>query len=110
MDRKKDMIIVRGLNVYPREVEEVLYQNPKVAEASVIGIKDKLKGEVPRAFVALKEGEKITAEELIRSLRERLAGYKVPRSIEFRDSLPKTSTGKILKRALREVIRVEKKS
>lgn len=102
VDRKKDMIIVRGLNVYPREIEEVLYKNPKIAEVAVVGIKDKLKGEVPKAYVALKEGEKITAKELIGFLRERLASYKIPRSIEFRDSLPKTSTGKILKRALRK--------
>lgn len=103
VDRKKDMIIVRGLNVYPREIEEVLYQNPKIAEAAVIGIKDKLRGEVPIAYVALKKDEKTTEGEIIRFLRERLASYKVPRAIEFRDSLPKTSTGKILKRALRSV-------
>ncbi|MDP8216632.1 MAG: long-chain fatty acid--CoA ligase [Candidatus Kaelpia imicola] len=102
VDRKKDMIIVRGLNVYPREIEEVLYQNTKVAEAAVIGVKDELRGEVPIGYVTLKEGEKATKGELIRFLRERLASYKVPRTIEFRDSLPKTSTGKILKRALRK--------
>ena len=100
VDRKKDMIIVRGLNVYPREIEEVLYLNPKVAETAVIGIKDELRGEAPIGYVALKEGEEMTEAELIRFLRERLASYKVPRTIEFRDSLPKTSTGKILKRAL----------
>lgn len=102
VDRKKDMIIVRGLNVYPREIEEVLYLNSKVAEAAVIGIKDKLKGEVPIGYVALKVGEQATEGELIHFLREKLASYKVPRTIEFRDSLPKTSTGKILKRALRK--------
>jgi long-chain acyl-CoA synthetase len=102
VDRKKDMIIVRGLNVYPREIEEVFYLNTKVAEAAVIGIKDKLKGEVPRAYVALKKGENIKEAELTRFLKERLASYKIPRTIEFRDSLPKTSTGKILKRALRK--------
>ena len=91
---------MRGLNVYPREIEEVLYLNPKVAEAAVIGIKDRLRGELPKAYVALKEGERIREAELILFLRERLASYKVPRVIEFRGSLPKTSTGKILKRLL----------
>lgn len=102
VDRKKDMIIVRGLNVYPREIEEVLYLHSKVAEAAVIGVKDELKGEIPIGYVALKKGEQATEGELIRFLRERLASYKVPRTIEFRDSLLKTSTGKILKRALRK--------
>ena len=101
VDRKTDMIIVRGLNVYPREIEEVLYFYPKVAEAAVVGIKDELRGEAPKAYVVLKEGEQAIEGELISFLRERLASYKVPRTIEFRDSLLKTSTGKILKRALR---------
>lgn len=100
VDRKKDMIIVRGLNVYPREIEEVFYLHPQVAEAAVIGVKDELKGEMPKAYVALKKGERTTERELIHFLRRKLASYKVPRTIEFRDSLPKTSTGKILKRAL----------
>ncbi len=102
VDRKKDMIIVRGMNVYPREIEEVLYQNPKIAEAAVIGIKDELRGEAPVGYVTLKEGEQTTEREMIRFLRERIASYKVPRTIEIRDSLPKTSTGKILKRALKK--------
>ena len=102
VDRKKDMLIVRGLNVYPREIEEALYLHPKVAEAAVIGVKDKFKGEIPKAYVVLKEGEQAEEGELISFLRERLASYKAPRTIEFRDSLPKTSTGKILKRALRK--------
>ena len=104
MDRKKDMIIVRGLNVYPREIEEVLYQNPKVAEAAVIGVKDEHRGEAPKAYVTLKEGEKLTETELIHFLRKRVASYKVPKTVEFRDSLPKTAAGKILKRALRKEI------
>ena len=101
VDRKKDMLIVRGLNVYPREIEGVLYLHPRVAEAAVVGIKDELRGEAPIGYVALKEGEDVEEAELIRFLRERLASYKVPRTIKFRDSLPKTSTGKILKRALK---------
>ncbi len=99
--RKKDMLIVRGLNVYPKEVEDVLYQHPKVAEAGVIGIKDKHKGEVPEAFVVLKEGEKATEQEIINFCRQILAPYKIPRFVKFRTHLPKTSTGKILKRKLK---------
>ncbi|MBU4128487.1 long-chain fatty acid--CoA ligase [bacterium] len=102
VDRKKDMINVRGLNVYPREVEEVLYSHPAIAEAAVIGVKDKVKGEVPEAFLALKEGRKLSKKEIIKYCQERLASYKVPHKIEFRKELPKTSTGKILKRALKE--------
>jgi long-chain acyl-CoA synthetase len=101
VDRKKDIIIVRGLNVYPKEIEDVLYQHPRVAEAGVIGIKDKYKGEVPKAFVVLEKGGKVTEQEIIHFCRQRLAPYKIPRSIEFRTSLPKTPTGKILKKELK---------
>jgi long-chain acyl-CoA synthetase len=100
--RKKDMINVRGLNVYPREIEDLLHQHPKVKEAAVIGIYDYHKGEVPKGFVVLKEGENSTARELILYLRENLASYKVPRLIEFKQSLPKNTTGKVLKRVLIE--------
>jgi long-chain acyl-CoA synthetase len=100
--RKKEMINVRGLNVYPREIEEVLYQNRKIKEAAVIGITDAHKGEVPKGFVVLKEGEDTTEHEIIQYLRERLAAYKIPKYIEFRDSLPKNTTGKILKRILKD--------
>ncbi len=102
VDRKKDMINVRGLNVYPREVEEIFYHHPAVAEAAVIGIKDEEKGEVPLAYITLrKEGEKTTEKELLNFCRERIASYKVPRRIIFKTSLPKTITGKILKKELR---------
>jgi len=100
--RKKEMVNVRGLNVYPREIEEVLYQNPGIKEAAVIGIPDAHKGEVPKAFVVLKEGEFTTEHEIIQYLRERLAQYKIPKYVEFRDSLPKNTTGKILKRILKD--------
>ena len=100
--RKKEMVNVRGLNVYPREIEEVLYQNPKIKEAAVIGIADPHKGEVPIGFVVLKDGENATEHEIIQYLRERLALYKVPKYIEFRESLPKNTTGKILKRILED--------
>jgi len=99
--RKKEMVNVRGLNVYPREIEEVLYQNPKVKEAAVIGIPDEHKGEVPKGFVVLKENEFATEREIIQYLRERLAPYKIPKYIEFRTFLPKNTTGKILKRLLK---------
>lgn len=100
--RKKEMVNVRGLNVYPREIEEVLYQNPKVKEAAVIGIPDTHKGEVPKGFIVLKEAESASEHEIIQYLRERLASYKIPKNIEFRESLPKNTTGKILKRVLKD--------
>ncbi|GAB4272230.1 long-chain-fatty-acid--CoA ligase [Thermincola ferriacetica] len=100
MDRKKDLVIVGGLNVYPREIEEVLYTNPKVAEAAVVGVANDLRGEIVKAFVVLKEGETATERELIKYCQERLANYKLPKVVEFRDALPKNSTGKILKREL----------
>lgn len=102
VDRKKDMVIVAGLNVYPREVEEVIFQHPKVKEAAVIGLADRLRGEYVKAFVVLKEGEECHSKELLRFMRERLAAYKLPRHIEFVESLPKNSTGKIMKRILKE--------
>lgn len=100
--RKKEMINVRGLNVYPREIEEALYLNPKVKEAAVIGITDAHKGEVPKGFVVLKEGATANEQEIIQYLREILASYKIPKYIEFRTNLPKNATGKILKRILKD--------
>ena len=100
--RKKEMVNVRGLNVYPREIEEVLYQDSRIKEAAVVGIPDAHKGEVPKGFVVLKDGAAATEHEIIQYLRERLAAYKIPKYIEFRASLPKNSTGKILKRLLQE--------
>lgn len=100
--RKKEMVNVRGLNVYPREIEEVLYQNQKIKEAAVIGIPDAHRGEVPKAFVVLKEGAEASEHEVIQYLRERLAAFKVPKYVEFRPSLPKNASGKILKRVLAE--------
>ena len=108
VDRKKDMVIVAGLNVYPREVEEVIYQYPKVKEAAVIGMADKLRGEYVKAFIVLKEGEECHSKELLRFMREKLAPYKLPRHIEFVESLPKNSTGKIMKRILKEQVEVQK--
>jgi long-chain acyl-CoA synthetase len=101
VDRIKDLIIRGGYNVYPREVEEVLYAHPAVAEAAVIGVPDPKLGEEVRAIVAVKPGQSVTAAELIEFVKERAAAYKYPRTIEFRDSLPKNATGKILKKELR---------
>lgn len=101
LDRKKDMILFHGMNVYPREIEEVLYHHPSVAEAAVVGRPDPRRGEVPVAFVATKDGEKTDASELISFCRDSLAGYKVPHTIVFMQKLPRTATGKIVKRELK---------
>jgi long-chain acyl-CoA synthetase len=101
VDRKKDMIIVGGYNVYPADVEAVLFEHPKVLEAAVIGTIDERLGEIVKAIVVLKEGETATEEELIAFSRERLAAYKAPRIIEFIDELPKSMVGKVLRRELR---------
>ncbi len=100
VDRKKDMIICGGFNVYPREVEEVLAEHPKVLDVAVAGIPDPYRGETVKAWIVLKPGETATAEEIIGWSKERLAKYKYPRYIEFRDELPKTFVGKTLRRML----------
>jgi len=102
VDRRKDMIISGGENVYPREVEEILYRHPAVLEAAVIGVPDPYWIEKVHAVVVTKKGASTTAEELIAFCKERIAGYKAPKSVEFVDSLPKNPAGKILKRELRE--------
>jgi long-chain acyl-CoA synthetase len=100
VDRLKEMIISGGYNIYPREIEEVLYQHPAVLEAAAIGIPDEYRGESAKAFVVFKPGQTATAEDLIAYCKQNLAPYKVPRSIEFREALPKTLIGKILRREL----------
>jgi long-chain acyl-CoA synthetase len=102
VDRKKDLIIAGGYNIYPREVEEVLYEHPKVQEVCVAGVPDPYRGETVKAFVVLRPGEQATTEELREFAKSRLAAYKVPRTVEFRDQLPKTMVGKVLRRALVE--------
>lgn len=101
VDRKKDMILCGGLNVYPRDIEEVFFQHPKVLEAAAIGVPHPSRGEQVKVFVALKAGETATEEELIEYCRDKLATYKLPTEIEFRDELPKSNVGKILKKELR---------
>ncbi|MCW3491045.1 long-chain-fatty-acid--CoA ligase [Dethiobacter alkaliphilus] len=99
-DRIKDMIISGGFNIYPREVEEVLYEHPKVQEAAVVGIPDSYRGETVKAFLVLREGEEATEKEIRKYCEERLAKYKIPRTLEFRSELPKSTIGKVLKRVL----------
>ncbi|MEE9611623.1 MAG: hypothetical protein V3W19_10240 [Desulfatiglandales bacterium] len=101
-DRKKDLILVGGFNAYPREIEEVLYTHPKVALAAVVGIPDPHTGETVKAFVQLKPGAEATEEEILEFCGTRMAGYKRPREIEFRGSLPMSVVGKVLRRVLRE--------
>ena len=98
VDRKGDMIITGGLNVYPREVEEVLYQHPAVLEAAVVGVPDEKWGEAVKAVVALRQGQTAGEAELIAFLKERLAPFKVPKSVEILPALPKTPVGKISRR------------
>lgn len=102
VDRKKDMIIAGGFNIYPREVEEVLFEHPAVQEAAVIGVPDPYRGETVKAFVVLKQGMEASEEELEKHCREKLAAYKIPRLYEFRSELPKTMVGKVLRRQLQE--------
>jgi long-chain acyl-CoA synthetase len=101
VDRKKDLVIRGGYNVYPREIEEVLFEHPAVAEAAVIGKPDEKLGEEVLAFVALKPGASAEPEEIIAFAKERLAAYKYPREVRIVDELPKGATGKILKKELR---------
>jgi long-chain acyl-CoA synthetase len=102
MDRIKDVIIASGFNVYPREVEEVLFEHPAVREAAVIGVKDEYRGETVKAFIVLKEGWHVSDSQLDRWCRDRLAAYKVPHRYAFRETLPKTMVGKVLRRKLVE--------
>jgi long-chain acyl-CoA synthetase len=102
VDRKKDLIIAGGYNVYPREVEEVLYEHPAVQEAAVAGIPDEYRGQSVKAYVVLRDGQEATAEQITDWCRQRLARYKVPSAVEFRPSLPKTMIGKVLRRVLLE--------
>lgn len=102
VDRKKDMIIAGGYNIYPREVEEVLFEHPAVQEAAVIGVPDPYRGETVKAFVVFKQGKQASEDELEKHCRNRLAAYKIPRQYEFRSELPKTMVGKVLRRQLQE--------
>jgi long-chain acyl-CoA synthetase len=100
VDRLKDLILCGGYNVYPRMIEEALYRHPAVREATVIGVPDDYRGEAPKAFVALKEGEQVTPDELRTFLAGELSKIEMPREIELRDSLPRTMIGKLSKKEL----------
>ena len=101
-DRKKDLVLVGGFNVYPREVEDILFTHPKVALAAVVGIPDDKSGEMVKAFIQLKPGEKATEEEILDFCKENMAGYKQPRAVEFRDAIPVSNVGKVLRRVLKD--------
>jgi long-chain acyl-CoA synthetase len=101
-DRKKDLIIVGGFNVFPREIDELIYQHPKVKEGITVGVPDPYKGERIKVYIVLKEGETATEEEFIAYFRQNLTPYKVPSEVEFRTELPKSAIGKILRRQLQE--------
>jgi long-chain acyl-CoA synthetase len=108
-DRKKDMILVGGFNVYPREVEDVIYRHPKVALVAVIGVPDTKSGETVKAVIQLKPGETATEDEIKAFAKDHMAGYKRPRYIEFRDTLPTSPIGKVLRRELRDEERAKQK-
>jgi len=101
-DRKKDLIKYKGYSVYPRELEDVLYEHPAVKLCGVIGKPKPVVGEIPKAFIVLKEGAKATEEEIIKFVKERVAAYKAIREVEFRKELPLSLVGKVLRRKLRE--------
>ncbi|WP_022663467.1 long-chain-fatty-acid--CoA ligase [Paucidesulfovibrio longus] len=102
VDRRKDLIISAGFNIYPREIDEVLYQHPKIKEAVAVGIRSETRGEIVKVYIVLHDGEEMDKSEVMAYCREKLAHYKVPRQVEFRDDLPKTMVGKVLRRALRD--------
>jgi long-chain acyl-CoA synthetase len=102
VDRKKDMIIAGGYNVYPVELDNVLFDHPKILEACTIGVPDAYRGETVKAFVVVKPGESLTEEDVMTYCRQNLAAYKIPRQVEFVDELPKSAVGKILRRELRD--------
>jgi long-chain acyl-CoA synthetase len=107
VERKKDLIIRGGFNIYPRDVEEALYAFPKAAEAAVIGMPDALMGEEVIAFVVLRPGQSATAGEVIAFCQSRLAKYKCPKEVRFVDALPKSPVGKILRKELRGQLRTQ---
>ena len=103
VDRKKDMVIAGGFNIYPREIDEVLFEHPKIKEACAVGLPDPYRGETVKAFIVPREGESLTEKEVVAYCKEKLAAYKVPKQIEFVKDLPKSAIGKVLRRELREM-------
>jgi acyl-CoA synthetase (AMP-forming)/AMP-acid ligase II len=105
VDRKKDIIVSGGENIYPREIEEVLYHHPKIQEVAVIGVPDPIWGESVKTFVVLKKGQGMREEEVVEYCKKHLASYKKPKSVEFVESLPRNPSGKVLKTVLRDLSR-----
>ena len=103
VDRKKDLIIAGGYNIYPMEIDDILFDHPKILEACAVGVPDSYRGETVKAFIVLKEGETMTEQEVVSYCKERLAAYKVPKQVTFIDELPKSAVGKILRRTLRDM-------
>ena len=101
VDRKKDMIVASGYNVYPNEIDDILFGHPRILEACTVGVPDAYRGETVKAYIVVKPGETLTAEEVIAYCKEKLAAYKVPKQIAFIDQLPKSAVGKILRKELR---------
>jgi len=110
VDRKKDMIVAGGYNIYPKEIDEILFGHPKILEACAVGVPDEYRGETVKAFIVLRSGEILTEEEIIEYCKEKLALYKVPRKITFLEALPKSAVGKILRRELRAMEDLKEKS
>ena len=102
VDRKKDMIVVSGFNVYPNELEDVLATMPEVLQCAAIGVPDERTGEAIKMFVVVKPGASLTKEQVLKHMHDNVTGYKRPKLVEFRDSLPTTNVGKILRRELRD--------
>lgn len=102
VDRCKDMIIAGGFNIYPRDIDEVVFQHPKVKDVITVGIPDAYRGETVKCFIQLVEGQEATEKEIIDYCRERLAAYKVPTAVEFRTELPRSTVGKAFRRVLRD--------
>jgi long-chain acyl-CoA synthetase len=108
VDRKKDLIISKGINIYPREIEEVINAFEGVGASAVVGMPDEKSGEVPVAFVEAAEGETVDVAALKRHLKEKLANFKLPREVRLVEALPKNATGKVLKRVLKEQLKAER--
>jgi len=103
VDRKKDLIIAGGYNIYPMEIDDILFDHPKILEACAVGVPDSYRGETVKVFIVLKDGETMTEQEVIAYCKERMAAYKVPKMVAFIDELPKSAVGKILRRTLKEM-------
>jgi long-chain acyl-CoA synthetase len=104
-DRKKDLIVASGFNIYPKEIDEILFEHPRIIEACCIGVPDEYRGETVKAYIVIKPGETLTKQEVISFCKEKMAAYKVPTLVEFIGELPKSAIGKIMRRELREIDR-----